>query len=293
MCAAGVQKYEVCPGDWYGPGTSCYIIRDLAALHQKRQSNLFRVHVSSEGTVYNDLVYELMTKEAAEKRRLSEEAETDEKEEIPHPLHPLDPVIDNKKPQWELKDLEWDTSLLLLIPHRLGRSYMNEKYIPSFVKTFSLTQSVGVLGGRPRGARWFYGAYSDGSKIFGLDPHTVQKAPDGHIEKKEHAGKTQKQLSVDLTDEYLASVHTSNPDILGLDRMDPSIAFGFYCRNRKDYLDLREALTNPNTTPNVVSFVDKPPTYDMSDDGMDMPEDGLDAPAAEDELSDEDDFVLL
>jgi len=162
MCAAGVAMYEMLPGDWYGPGTASYVIRDLVDLHQQRQSNLFRVHVSSEGTVYNDLVFKLMTKDSAQKKRTSQQDKT----EVAEPLHPLDPAIPEQS-ELDLKDLEWDTSLLLLIPHRLGRDYFNEKYVKSLAQIFSLPQSVGILGGRPRGARWFYGAYADGSKILG------------------------------------------------------------------------------------------------------------------------------
>ena len=55
-------------GEWYGPGTACYVMRDLVALHQQRQTNIFRVHVSSEGTLYKETIYELMTKDGAKKR---------------------------------------------------------------------------------------------------------------------------------------------------------------------------------------------------------------------------------
>mmetsp|Transcript_7948 Transcript_7948/g.19747 ORF Transcript_7948/g.19747 Transcript_7948/m.19747 type:complete len:328 (-) Transcript_7948:1933-2916(-) len=167
MCAAGMAKYEVLPGDWYGPGTACYVMRDLVALHQQRQSNVFRVHVSSEGTVYNDLVYELMTKDAAKKKRQAQQNGEDEERIVVEPSHPLDPACITADVELDLKDIEWDASLLLLIPHRLGRDSINETYIKSVVHSFSLPQSVGILGGRPRGARWFYGAYADGSKVLG------------------------------------------------------------------------------------------------------------------------------
>ena len=126
----------------------------------------------------------------------------------------------------------------------------------------------------------------------GLDPHTVQLAPG-----RAKAPGSEKKFSVDLTDEYLESVHTPYPDILDLNRMDPSIAFGFYCRNRKDYLDLQKALSDPSIKPQVVSFVEKVPNYmaspsmnDMLDD-LDI-DDVFDEPE-EDDLSEEDDYVLL
>jgi cysteine protease ATG4 len=131
----------------------------------------------------------------------------------------------------------------------------------------------------------------------GLDPHTVQLAPG----RRENTGTERNKLSIDLTDEYLASVHTPYPDILDMHRMDPSIALGFYCRNRKEFLDLQKSLTDPDdtTTPKVVSFVHKVPNYmsspsvnDMMLNDLDMDDDDFDDPG-ENELSDEDEYVLL
>jgi len=93
-------------------------------------------------------------------------------------------------------------------------------------------------------------------------------------------------------------VHTPYPDILDLRRMDPSIALGFYCQNRKEYFELQKALTKPDATRRVVSFVDKVPNYmsSPSDDDILLNDfdidDGLGDPGGE-ELSDEDDYVLL
>merc|ERR1712232_428699 len=104
----------------------------------------------------------------------------------------------------------------------------------------------------------------------GLDPHTVQSAP----RKRDTKGTDEvekSEASIDLTDEYIASVHTAYPEIFNLNRIDPSIALGFYCRNRKDFVDLQESLTrlNPDSSaPKLVSFVDKVPNY-MSSAPMD------------------------
>ena len=61
--------------------------------------------------------------------------------------------------------------------------------------------------------------------------------------------------------EYLASLHIPYPDILDLNRMDPSIALGLYCRIRKEYLDLQKVLINRRISRQTVSFVDKIPNY--------------------------------
>jgi cysteine protease ATG4 len=119
---------------------------------------------------------------------------------------------------------------LLLISLRLGLKSFNADYIQAVAHTFSLPQSVGVLGGRPRGARWFYGALSDGSKIFGLDPHTVQNAP------RRRTARVNGEVSsvVDMSEDYLRSVHTTYPENFTLLQMDPSIALGFYCRTEEE-----------------------------------------------------------
>mmetsp|Transcript_49843 Transcript_49843/g.57534 ORF Transcript_49843/g.57534 Transcript_49843/m.57534 type:complete len:455 (-) Transcript_49843:128-1492(-) len=299
MCAAGLAKYEVLPGEWYGPGTACYVMRDLVALHQQQQANIFRVHVSSEGTLYKQTIYELMTKDGAKKREKYQFEQQQQQEEI-EPLHPLHLAVPEKN-ELDLKDIEWDTSLLLLIPLRLGLDVFNEEYVQSVAQTFSIPQSVGILGGRPRGARWFYGAYADGSKILGLDPHTLQSAPklrnvQGTTENDE------REQCIDLTDEYISSVHTAYPEVMDLNRIDPSIALGFYCRNRKDFIDLEKTLTriNPNSSAQkLVSFLDKIPDYMSSTSvngmmGHDLDVDGVfDDPQDEISDDDEDDYVLL
>jgi cysteine protease ATG4 len=236
MVAAGLDRH-VLPGEWYGPGTVCYVLRDLVELHEKLQAGathkvdkrIFRVHVAANASLYKSSVEELMTRDSKtiiERRRAKLEKEST-------PTHPLDNA-------WECELLElesnvrWDTALLLFIPLRLGLKAFNQDYVQALAHVFSLQQSVGVLGGRPRGARWFYGAVADGSKIFGLDPHTVQPAP------RKRTAMVNGVLShaVELSDDYMRSVHTNYPEAFCLSKMDPSIALGFYCKDRDDFLDL-------------------------------------------------------
>jgi cysteine protease ATG4 len=289
MCAAGLANYEVLPGEWYGPGTACHVLRDLVSLHRHQQQNLFRIHVSSEGTVYKEAVFNEMTKDG----RLRSEQRKQQNPEAPTlPLHPLDPPVPSMLQS--TGSMEWDTSLLLLIPLRLGLDRFNEEYVQSVARTFWLPQSVGILGGRPRGARWFYGAYADGSKVFGLDPHTVQPAP-----RKQGASMNS---GVDLADDYLASVHTRYPEVFDIKSMDPSIALGFYCQNRKDFEDLQESLNELNrssSTPELVSVLDKIPKYlspealdDLMFNGLDAAEEA-DPKRDDDDGDDEEEYVLL
>lgn len=238
MVAAGLDR-QVLPGEWYGPGTACYVLRDLVELQERRQDQsdasprvnkkIFRIHVAVDSAVYKSAVEELMTKDSREwmaTERARIEAQS-------NPLHPLDNAWECELIELENK-IVWDTALVLLIPLRLGLKTFNADYVQALAYTFSLPQSLGVLGGRPRGARWFYGAVADGSKIFGLDPHTVQVAP----RKRLAAVNGKASRVVELSDDYLRSVHTNSPETFPLSKLDPSVALGFYCKDRDDFLDL-------------------------------------------------------
>lgn len=281
MVAAGYAKYEVLPGEWWGPGTACYVIRDLVELHQRSQPSLFRVHVSSEGTVYTDAVYKLMTRDS---KKRAEERKQQTEAALPSPLHPLDPSAASST-SVNLQSLEWDTSMLLLVPLRLGLDKFNEDYVDSLARSFWLPQSVGILGGRPRGARWFYGAYADGSKVLGLDPHTVQAAP-----------KRNGLQKVQMSDDYLQSVHTGYPDVYQLSRMDPSLAIGFYCRDKKDFLALEMSLNElkkSSNSPDLFTFAESTPDY-LSSAMNDMMESAsFSEGGGKDDGSDDEDYVLL
>lgn len=283
--ASGSAKYEVLPGEWWGPSQACYAMRDLVDLHQKTQPSMFRVHVSTEGTVYRDSIYKLMTRDS--KKRATERMKAQESGMPPSPLHPLDPIA-SATDEIDISTLEWDTGLLLLVPLRLGLDKFNEDYVDCLAKSFWLPQSVGVLGGRPRGARWFYGAYADGSKALALDPHTVQQTP-----KRNALG------NVQLSDDYLSSVHTGYPEVYPIHRMDPSIAAGFYCRDRKDFLALQESfneLKKASKSPSLFTFAERTPNYlistmdDLMLDSATFEDDGV---GAKNDDSDDEEYVFL
>jgi cysteine protease ATG4 len=331
MCAAGLANHQVLPGEWYGPGTACYVLRDLVAMHQEQQpaTPLFRVHVATDGTVYRQSIEELMTRDGRKRRQEQEEKQEQQpydEEDTKLPAHPLDPLAIHAETSSTTTDvhatlsitppMEWDTSLLLLVPLRLGLNNFHPDYVKSLARTFALPQSVGVLGGRPRGARWFFGALADGSKVLGLDPHTVQPA----LTSLPRGGS---DSPVSLPEEFLASVHSQYPDTFDLARMDPSIALGFYCRTRRDLESLEYSLkeidkafakasgTNKalSSSQQLVVFMDRAPNYEdnflseeangmmMNDDEEDMLIGGkLQCPKAQaylDDDDDEDDFVFL
>jgi len=135
----------------------------------------------------------------------------------------------------------WDTSLLLLVPLRLGLESIDpDVYGRPLAELLGLPQSVGMVGGTPRHALWFYGA-DDGGRWYGLDPHVVQPAPRGTLAPA--AAGRDGRWRADLTDAYLRSLradgpagprHPNNHRPLPLSGLDPSVALGFYVRDRDD-----------------------------------------------------------
>ena len=51
--------------------------------------------------------------------------------------------------------------LLLFIPLRLGQERFNMEYTEAVKACLSLSQSVGIIGGKPRHALWFIGYHSE------------------------------------------------------------------------------------------------------------------------------------
>lgn len=325
MVATGFSKYDKLPGEWYGPGTACYVLRDIVAMHERNQKNdrtanqqqiqlppkpIFRVHVAAGGTVYRDTIEETMTRDHVATAEHEKQINEDNHPEQSHSLDAqwvsddlLDPLSLAYKDSLRGREVPWDTSLLLLIPLRLGLKSFNNDYIEAVSFTFSLPQSVGVLGGRPRGARWFYGALSDGSKIFGLDPHTVQAAP-----KRRTALMNGVQSSiVDLSDDYMRSVHTTYPEVFSLSKMDPSIALGFYCRGRDDlesvFASIQSWKRSHPKSPDLFTVADQMPQYSVHPTSLELSaiEDKNSSIEADEEdnddedgnATDDDEFIML
>lgn len=83
-----------------------------------------------------------------------------------------------------------------------------------------MPQSVGIVGGRPGSSVYVVGC--QGESILYLDPHTIQPAAcsDGDW----------RSFSCDVL------------RTLSLFSLDPSLALGFFCSNKEEYLDLYERL---------------------------------------------------
>lgn len=72
----------------------------------------------------------------------------------------------------EYSSLRWSTSVLILVPLRLGLHELDLIYEDYLKDALKLPQTVGIIGGSPRHAVYILG-YQDDSFI-DLDPHFIQ-----------------------------------------------------------------------------------------------------------------------
>ncbi|AEC10381.1 Cysteine protease ATG4a [Arabidopsis thaliana] len=114
---------------------------------------------------------------------------------------------------------EW-TPIILLVPLVLGLDSVNPRYIPSLVATFTFPQSVGILGGKPGASTYIVGVQED--KGFYLDPHEVQQVV---------------TVNKETPDVDTSSYHCNVLRYVPLESLDPSLALGFYCRDKDDFDD--------------------------------------------------------
>ena len=284
MVAAGLGL-GMLPGEWYGPTTVTHVLRELNEMHcdylekRVRQNNhstgkaMFRIHVATEGCIYLDAVANLMTK-----NQVSEQS-ADKALPLDDPLQITNST--NSKKQ------EWDTSLLLLLPLRLGiQSIPTETYGAPLAKLIQFSQSVGMLGGTPRHALWFYGAEDvaltaakDAVRVggwYGLDPHTTQPAPRGVLEEIGTNSNTKKyRWKVNMNESYLRSLHigavshSNHEKSIPLSNIDPTLALGFYFKDYQDFNSFKRSLHSlnaeckRNNLPSILTILENAPNYEV------------------------------
>ncbi len=348
MVVAGAAKYDVLPGEWFGPNSSCQVIRDLMEMRfansrkHKRDTRGnndhgnnnederfeascsndvcdLRVYVATGGTVYKSDLTNLMT--TNKEKETKEEVEAPKNDchingrEYSDPLTVDHPLSDSFHAIYEAQSMEeeWDASLLILIPLRLGlKKFDAVNYKVPLAHMLSLPQSVGFLGGSPRHALWFYGATSNGEKVYGLDPHTVQRAPRRRVLTKselEHSTCHKKRYEILLTDEYLRYINCPYTSTMDMTKIDPSLALGFYCRDHQDFKSLCSLLKSAKEDADfgndelkkfheLFTIADKKPDYaaDVSSAMLDLMMNGSPQHSrigGIDGDDDDDDYVLL
>ncbi len=71
-----------------------------------------------------------------------------------------------------INENNWLTSLLILVPLRLGLNELDLIYEPYLKEALKLSQTVGIIGGSPRHAVYILGFQDD--SFIDLDPHFSQ-----------------------------------------------------------------------------------------------------------------------
>ena len=117
-------------------------------------------------------------------------------------------------------------SVLILVPVRLGVNKLNPRYIESLRRCLQLTNCIGFVGGKPRSSLYFVGYQND--RLVYLDPHTVQ-------------------MSIPYSQRgNWSSYHCKRIRTLAFADLDPSMAIGFYCRDKVDFLNFWAAVESLN-----------------------------------------------
>lgn len=141
--------------------------------------------------------------------------------------------------------------LLLIIPLRLGLTEVNSMYYESVRTCFTWEQSVGIIGGKPNHAYYFIGSSDSDSMVF-LDPHTTQGNVPWDLETLE--------MQPDM------SYHCDSPSKMSISQLDPSLAVGFFCKDKNSFDDFCEKSLNQtcaNKSNALFTIVESFPTCDV------------------------------
>uniref|UniRef100_A0A1I8BYM0 Cysteine protease n=1 Tax=Meloidogyne hapla TaxID=6305 RepID=A0A1I8BYM0_MELHA len=143
-------------GEWLGPNTMSQVLKKLVVFDNWSQ---IVVHVALNNVLISSDVRIVAAQKPSNKLNISQNDNIQE---------------DNSDEMDE--DNNWKRPLLLMIPLRLGLDVINPCYSTALFECFKLPQFVGILGGRPRHAVYFYGTVGD--RLLYLDPHFCQDFQD-------------------------------------------------------------------------------------------------------------------
>jgi len=246
-------RHEKWPGEWYGPGTAALVLRDLVSVHHSCFRLNLQLLVTNSEIIYIDEVHQLVTYKRFkssnnEPRDPNYDDNNDDDDNDDDHDHDQNRNYDSSVQEDEIKNTrvsfserffhdpllrppnlqnngeenyEWKSSLMIIIPVRLGKDNLSEVYFAGLLKTLQWPQSLGIIGGRPNHAMYFVGF--EEHNLLALDPHSVQITP---------------PLDDSFpTIDYLKSVHREAPTKIHINNLDPSLAFAFYFKDRNDFID--------------------------------------------------------
>lgn len=196
-------------GEWFGPSTAAGAIKALVAGFAPAAIG---VTVAYDTTIYQEEVFEAA-------------------------LSSIGPYT------------SWERPVLILVPSRLGIDRVNPVYYPAIKHYFSLSQCIGIAGGRPSSSYYFVGSQAD--SLFYLDPHhtaptvpSAKASPDIRQDAKctpmsvctdASGGRLNRFYAEEYTMTSLSSFHCKKVRKMPLSNLDPSMLLGLFCKTRADW----------------------------------------------------------
>eukprot|EP01132_Coremiostelium_polycephalum_P000590 gene590-736_t len=159
-------------------------------------------------------------------------------------------IKDHPLAEVEVLEEEIWKSIIILVPLRLGVDKINEVYLKNIKMMLQIPQSIGFIGGKPKQSFYFVG-YQDEQIIY-LDPHFVHE-------------------TVNPNDpNFPETYHYCVPQKMPFSQLDPSLAIGFYCRDRHDFNDFcfRMSEIESEGFP-IIAIGDHCPDYQLEPDDID------------------------
>lgn len=260
------MRYDKLPGEWFGPSTAALVLRDLVRVYQRHLRGKLAVYVTRGDVIYQTEA-ESLCRDTSLDASLLAYASSDSTEAVrvenlkrlsrrtqtrhttlqtvtqtsePEPFSAEDPnFFDPLMRPPPSAALPWASSLLLLVPLRLGVHSVSADHMDELRFYLRCPSCVGILGGRPQHAIYFTGHSQDG--LLGLDPHTTFSA-----QHSRDPGASAFSADDASDDEYLSApaatsfpsdalvnqLHVSRFVTLPFQQLDPSLAVGFCFRDR-------------------------------------------------------------
>jgi cysteine protease ATG4 len=231
LTSLGKEKYGKSPGDWYGPELFSQVVGDLMNGTSESpgigQALGIKTVVARGSVVYRDVLRDALLGsrsrrweggEGGESRDRSENSKKSNSTTNTEQCRAREAVV---------------SSLFLLVPVRLGLRELDKDYIPEILHHLELSSSVGIIGGRPGHSLYFVGSVqpmnsANDPQLVYLDPHFEQPAC------------TLSETFPNIND--LKTYHQPNPLAMPVDKVDPGLAFGFYCKSVAELDELLDSL---------------------------------------------------
>jgi len=225
--------------EWFAPSVISRVLRSLV---QKFGPDSLCMYVPSDGVVYIDKATQICTqpKEKSEFRA-----------NIVNCHHHSQNVDDSFHVEEEASN-EWK-SCLILVPIRLGVDRINPIYFKSLLSCLRWPHSVGIIGGKPKQSFYFVGVQDE--YLVYLDPHIVHETI---------------RIEQEFSDE---TYHCAVPQKMHVSDVDPSLAIGFYCHTKLEFMDLCSLIKKLEIEGDpVIGVQDKQPIYGSDEEDEDLSE---------------------